>query len=415
MRVSLPILSRGLPAIVAVVAGLTLTAIMPGVAHADATIGSGTPASCQTNAAANALRTAVEAGGTVDFNCGAAPVTITINGTSVTNKTAIVNGRGLITLDGENLRQFFYVTGTGNLTLNDLILIDGSAGQGGAIYVDPQGVVTVNRTFFTSNQAATNGGAIYNRGVLTINESSFGSNIATGNGAGIYNDGGTVNVRYTYLIANQAGSGGAIYTKGGPLTVENAAFRSGVVTADGSGIYVESNSAQIVNSTFSNNKANRGGGIFSLGTTSLTNVTFNENRADLGGAIYRSGGQTTVKNSIMAGSLAENGAGASLNCDGPTLTSQGGNLVGDNTCVPNPSSVGDLLGTDPQLEIWNNYGGPTRGYMPKPGSPAISLASGCPAVDQRGFARFPGIFGAGCDAGAFEFGSLLYAPLLAKP
>ncbi len=137
--------------IVAAVALLAL--LLPATALADAVIGTGTAASCETQQAANDLSTAVAAGGTITFNCGPAMVTIVAN-TNATDKTVVVNGGGKVTLSGDNLRQIFFVFGTGNVTLNDLILIDGDAGQGGAIYVDTQARVTLNRSFVTSNKAS---------------------------------------------------------------------------------------------------------------------------------------------------------------------------------------------------------------------------------------------------------------------
>ena len=97
-------------------AGLLLL-LTPGAAHADAIIGDGTPTSCQTEQAANNFRIAVEAGGVVSFNCGASQVSLTVD-TGLVTQATVVNGGGRINLNAEGLRQLFYVTGSGNLTLN---------------------------------------------------------------------------------------------------------------------------------------------------------------------------------------------------------------------------------------------------------------------------------------------------------
>lgn len=144
-------------------AGL-LILLAPGSARADAVIGSGTPASCQTEQARNNFRIAVEAGGTITFNCGAAPVVIEVD-TNLTSQTAVVDGGGKITLDGRDAIQHFYVTGSGNLTLNGVTLFDGGGSTGGAIFVDTQATVTFNNGYIVSSgSSATNGGSIYNRG-----------------------------------------------------------------------------------------------------------------------------------------------------------------------------------------------------------------------------------------------------------
>lgn len=386
-------------------AAIMLAILVVTPAYAGVVIGAGTPGSCMTETAANALSSGVAAGGEISFNCGPNPVTIVVN-TNATDQTVVVNGGGLVTLSGNRERQIFFVFGSGNLTLNDLILIDGDASQGGGVYVDSLASATINRSFLTSNIASSGGGGVYNRGTLTINSSSLGSNQTTGAGGAIYNNGGTVTINDSYLISNQAQNGGGVFTANGQLTIQRTGIRSSIVGANGGGLYI-AGPTEITNSTFSNNKANGGGGLYSTANTTVLNATFNENRADLGGAIFRSSGAFSVKNTILAGSLDTNGSGPSLNCDGTTLTTQGRNIVGDNSCVPNPSSVGDLLSTDPKLGVW--FGAPQRGYILNADSPAIDYALGCPAVDQRGSPR---PIGAGCDVGAIERGAVVYLPLV---
>ena len=358
---------------------------------ADAVIGTGTAASCQTNQASNDFTNAVIAGGVVSFNCGPNFVEIDVN-TSVVDKTVTVNGGGLIGLNGEDVRQIFLVIGTGNLTVNDISLLDGGGGggNGGAISIATNGQVTINRSFLTSNltESGSDGGAIYTSGILTINDSTLGANeakTAGGDGGAIYINGGTVVIRDSYLINNQAQNGGAVRLIGGTLTFERTTMRSNIARANGGGLHIESNNGSIINSTFSNNKADRGGGI------------------------YNQSGQTTLKNTILAGSLDEAGSSPSLNCDGPTMTSGGRNIVGDNSCVPNPGSSGDLFSTDPQIGVY--FGAPTRGYIPAATSPAVDYGIGCPAVDQR---NYPRPLGAACDVGAIERGSLTYLPLIKR-
>ncbi len=453
---------------------------------AQATIGSGTAASCQTNAAANAFSNAVGAGGVVDFNCGPDPVVMTVD-TTVVYQQATVNGNGLITLSGEDLRQIFYVMTAGNLTLNDIELKDGSAGNGGAIYVEPPSTVTLNRTSISSSHANSHGGAIYSSGMLNLNDSILDSNVATQDGGGIYNNGGSVTLNNTnfydnqanrggaianpqsstvtlnggymignrstgdggaihnrgaltlkgatlgsniagvngggilnnagtvtlydsYLVSNQSANGGGVYTVNGQLTLERTVIRSSFISNQGGGIFA-AGPTQISNSTFSGNRALRGGGIFAILNLTILNSTFNENRADQGGAIWRDQAlpTMTLKNSILSGSRDTNDSSPSLNCDGPSLTSLGHNIISDNSCVPNPSSVGDLLGTDAQLGPW--LGSTLHGYIPAASSPAIDYGLDCPAVDQR---DYPRPLGAACDVGSIERGALVYLPLVIK-
>lgn len=374
----------------------------------DTTIGDGTAASCQTQDAANDLSGAVSLGGTINFNCGPGVVEIVVN-TNATDQTVVINGGGKIALSGDNLRQIFFVYDTGNLTLNDVTLQYGDAGSGGALYVDDQASATVNGGFFISNHASSNGGAIYNEGTLTINGSNLGSNATNGNGGGIYNNGGTVIVHNTYFINNQALSGGGITQTNGSLTVDTSAFRSHTVPGVGAGMLIQGGTTHLENVTFSNNQANQGGGIYkSSGTLTMNNLTFNENRADSGGAVYNFGGASTVSNTIFTGSLDEAGVAPSLNCDGPSMTSAGHNIMSDNTCVPNPSSSGDLFATVAFLGVWQV---PEHVYFPELNSPAIDYGLNCPDIDQLGKPR---PFGNACDVGAVERYWLAYMPVITR-
>jgi len=382
---------------------------------ATAVIGSGTAASCQSNQAVNAFSAAVQAGGTVTFNCGPNFVEITVN-TSVVGggTTTVVDGGGRIGLNGEDVRQHFFVQSGGNLTLRNISLLDGGGGggNGGAISVAGNGRVTIDSSFLTSNltESGSDGGAIYSSGFLTVTNSTLGANEARtvgGDGGAIYINGDVTVIRDSYLINNQAQNGGAMRLVGGALTLERTAVRSNIARGHGGGLHIESNAGAIVNATFSNNQADRGGGIYKIGSTPLTNVTIHENRADLGGGIFNQSGLPVLKNTIVAGSMDEAGSSPSLNCDGPTMASGGRNIIGDNTCIPNAGASGDLLSTNPQLGVW--LGTPTRGYIPGTNSQAVDRGLDCPPVDQRGFPR---PMGPACDIGAIERGTVVFLPFI---
>jgi len=182
----------------------------------------------------------------------------------------------------------------------------------------------------------------------------------------------------------------------------------------------------IVNSTISGNTAaNCGGGIVnSDGTMTLRNVTITNNTAVAGGGILNlyDDHSTTLNfgNTIVAGNIATNGfAPEILYPLYSTITSAGGNLVGDSpgdstntgsNAIAIAYQPTDIRDTNPMLSALQNNGGTTPTHALLLGSPAIDKGLNSLAVDpfnnsilqtdQRGFAR---IIGSVVDIGAFEF------------
>jgi hypothetical protein len=122
-----------------------------------------------------------------------------------------------------------------------------------------------------------------------------------------------------------------------------------------------------------------------------------------GGAIYNYGGVIRLRSTIVAGSYG-------VNCIG--VSGDGGyNLDSDGSC--GLSQPTDISNTNPLLGPLANNGGPTPTMALPANSPAIdhgpTRAQGCPAADQRGYARpdpADGVQGQ-CDIGAFESGAVV--------
>jgi hypothetical protein len=388
--------------------------------YAGGFVGNGTPGSCTDVE----LIAAMLGGGTVTFNCGPNPVTIVVTTQVVHNaETTIVDGGGLVTLDGEDLRQLFLVLTGGNLTLKNIVLSRGRfSGGGGAVYNSTGGVLSLDEVDINRCYAdATGGGGIYNAGTLTVNRSTLRDNVATiSSGGAIANVGaGTVAVRDSTFSGNSAlNYGGAIYQQnGGPTTLENVTLSGN--TAAWGGAIAHIGVLHLTNVTFAGNIADTGGGLYAhMWSTqnTLLNVTMNANRADTGGGIYNESISMTLKNTIVANSRDRADTSDSLNCDsnGAPTTSFGHNIISDGSCFA--GTTGDQTNTNPQLGPLADNGGPTLTVMPLAASPAINNGtnSGCPARDQRG-ARRP--FGPTCDVGAVEYGAqppLLWLPVVER-
>jgi hypothetical protein len=156
-------------------------------------VGSGTPDSC-TQAA---LQTAITKGGIVTFNCGKSPITIALSATLTVpyDKSTVIDGAGLVTLDGQNGVQILnwnspnYKANDNSLTVQHMAFVNAKTnpkvaiptvkqpsacsqgfddGEGGAIYMRDGNLIVVD-CVFTNDHAAplgpdTGGGAIYING-----------------------------------------------------------------------------------------------------------------------------------------------------------------------------------------------------------------------------------------------------------
>ena len=187
-----------------------------------ATVGDGSPASC-TEAA---LQQAATGGGTIVFNCGSTPATITVTSQIMFTKETVLDGGGLVTLSGGGASRILYLdsdynTPTPRLTVQRMSLRDGKSPA-------------------TGDDTAQGGGAIYrDGGSLTVLDSVFENNHApaTGQdvaGGAIYGFGGgdTIIVGSTFTT-NGASDGGAVGSLNGDLTIINSTFTNNAATGTG--------------------------------------------------------------------------------------------------------------------------------------------------------------------------------------
>jgi hypothetical protein len=300
-------LRRSTQILIALLILATLPAL-PAARAAPKIVGDGTPGSC-TEAS---LRAALVGGGSISFNCGGAPVTITVSAPfEITATETTIDGGGLITLRGQNGRIFAHRTtgmqGSSTLILRNLTITGGRASG--------------------ANDAA-NGGAIASvfgaanpafKPALVVEDVTFEDNDSTvtsltrgdaydyGGGA-IYSQGGSVTVRNCRFIGNDANNaaGGAIHVLQSGLIIENSEFRNnsaiGARPQDslGGAIYIdglggENGLFRVARSTFANNRAyNSGGAIY-------VNMYENSSRAEVLDSAF-------IENAVIGGERAQGGA-----------------------------------------------------------------------------------------------------------
>lgn len=316
--------------------------------------------------------------------------------------------RAQLTIKGstfENNRGFnggaIYGRSTLSFLVEDSVFrknIAANAGGGGAIFTDGvssrgysgpvnDGTIVIRGSRFEGNQAEGLGGALflwgYDQDQAIIEDTVIVDNTVTPNAKGKAN-------------------GGAVWAKMG-LDFRNVTFANNTATQQGGGLWLESKlPANIVNSTFSNNRVlNDAGGAMFLNNRStpvnITNSTIVYNSAGrANGALWYAGNHAvTLKNSIVAFNTAKKDI--RQNQVGYQAIDGGGNIE----FSPERKSMRVLensLVADPKLAPLNKING-TLVHPLRPDSPAIDVGirAGAPATDQRGFKRDNRI-----DAGAFE-------------
>jgi hypothetical protein len=280
------------------------------ISHPTTVVGTGTPASCTSDA----FIKAVAAGGVITFNCGPDPVTITLDHTAkIFNDKGpeiVIDGAGLVTLSGAGNRRILYMNtcdqaqvwtsshcqnqDTPHLTVQNITFIDASSKNeteydgGGAIWVRGGRFKVINSRFFNNvcvdNGPDVGGASIrvfsqYNDAPVYLVNTTFGGKEGYGgtcaNGGGISSIGVSWTIINSLFANNRAigsggnpaqsgtpggGSGGAIYNDGNKMTLSLCGTRieNNEVNAFGSAIFFVSNDhtgdIRIDKSVIKNNK-----------------------------------------------------------------------------------------------------------------------------------------------------------------
>jgi predicted outer membrane repeat protein len=292
-------------------------------------------------------------GGTLTFNCGAAPVSINMSGTKTITKQVTIDGGGKILLNGNFITRHFVVNAGAALTLTNITI----AGGGGGFYLDAGGAVqnfgtlTVLSSTFHTNQTGSNygGGAIYSRGTLVIDNSIFRNN-AAGAGGAIYTEAffastGKALIENSQILSNTSRSsyGGGVFNDGllsmnnviiqgnretgsapdnhggAGLANNDTAYLSavtisgnvitGAVSVGGAGI-LNRGWMSVVDATITRNQGtSSGGGLENRGTLYLDNVIFSENSASSGGGLMGERGPIVLKRVTFSNNSAIIGGG----------------------------------------------------------------------------------------------------------
>ncbi len=337
---------------------------------ADVVVGDGTAASC-TEAAFDTAWTQLynDLGGTLTFNCGAAPHTIGFyTAKDVDDIQITVEGNNAITLQALTIQpggsgtRLFQIFEGGFLTLQNLVLTGGRAttgagwgSQGGSIVLwddatdtDPYEVASLilRNSTITNSASSAWGGAIANEGGIVHLENSgiYASSAPYG---GAFNGTGYetfLNVTISGNTATQAGGGLRFWGSPSVQISDSTIAENFANTLDGGGIDSQGANVTISGSYVEHNTAARhGGGIQNQGTLTITNSSVSENTASsfFGGGINNNNrltiAQTTLRSNqaALAGGALYNGGGtftlASSTVETNGASQQGGGIYSQGT------------------------------------------------------------------------------------
>ncbi len=256
-------------------------------------------------------------------------------------------GAAITVLDAGGLDRVLFLNHDVKVTLADLSVVGGIAGEGGGIY---------------------------NESILHVVRCNIAANGAYNFGGGIFQFGGVMSLRDSSVFNNEAGGSG------------------------GGGIDVAGGEVGLTNCTISGNSSQAGAGIHCAGgVATLSHCTVASNTAvTLAGGLYNA---TRAANCIVAGNVAINAPDV-----GGGLTSLGCNLFG----AGNPVTVlpSDVVTGNADIQDLSYSAGATPMHALRAGSPAINRAdplvvTNMLANDQRG-PGYPRVRGLRADIGAYE-------------
>lgn len=358
-------------------------------------LGTGTPGSVTTAQ----LQAALDAGGTIRIDQGAAPSTIVVTQTLVASRPTVLDGGGRVTLSGGNARRILSIVNPNpaqnaplftvtlqNIAFADATIADGRGGAiykphdfefphkvslklvnclfdgndapldgssqddgGGAFYGELLNRIDVGHCTFRDN-SGSNGGALYSLGSLRLNivDSAFENNRAIGTGGNPGN----------------GGNAGALGVDGAARIVDvcRTRFAGNDANAYGAGFFSVMYDAQsrtrFEDVTF---EANRqlgtdgfaAGAYIQDGPWAMERVSFVDNEASGFTGLFVAGNAPgTLRNGTFTGNVARTGLGAAMALSNTAAIHVVNTTVANN--VATAAFVGGIqIGTPNQLRLTN--------------------------------------------------------------
>jgi hypothetical protein len=237
-----------------------------------------------------------------------------VNNSAVTDNHALATyGGGIAVFSGAPFSALFSAT----LTVSDSTVADNTAFQNGGGIAGVSSTVTLTNCRVTGNSTYQFDGAGLNNheGTMTVSHSVVSNNTANGVGGGIQNYiGSTLTVTDSDVSMNSARYAGGV-DNSGTLTIRGSRLSQNSTQMYGVGgaIFNENSGSLAMTTDFlTENSADSGGGVLSVGDLTMSGCTLSNNSARNSGGAIISYGTLAVNRSIFSGNSAYYG-GAVLN------------------------------------------------------------------------------------------------------
>lgn len=267
------------------------------------------------------------------------------DGILVNKSDFAINGNNKV-IDANNQSRIFNIVGN-NVTISNLVLINGNSVFGGAIF--GSGKITLNNVTFINNTGSKVGGAVAYKGdLLSFDNCRFIDNYAE-NGASLYFTVNTeVNINNTYVTSKVPNKFAQIMGESSKLIIDNVTFVN-IVASYCPALHLTGSYATIRNSKFINLTANKTAGAIGIkegGDTSIENCEFvNTTSSKDAGAIYadiagaaNSNGNLTIINSLFEN--ASSGYGGALIQLGGKLLINNSDFINNKATFNGGSEIG---------------------------------------------------------------------------
>ena len=231
-----------------------------------------------------------------------------------------------------------FVDGDSESTLTDVVFVDNSAINGGAIAQNGQ-FLRVSNANFSRNAASEKGGAAFiaTNALLLADAANFLDNTADKDGGAIY-DAGSFYLTEGRLENNKAEENGGAIAATGYFEIRDAAVRNNSANGVGGSIRLEGTQPSwLIRTSIEDSNANEGGGVYNSGHLTVVESKISDNQAKVGGGGISNPGSLLIVSSEIHHNAAVGAnavGGGVLNYVNATFT------VNDSSLVGNVSTTG---------------------------------------------------------------------------